>query len=154
MIPGDTNPKNKNGNLFEEFLLQNNLTPVNSLSLCKGVITRIRLLITGKLERSSIDFYVVCERVLAFVTEMVIDCDKKHIATNCSNVKNGGKAIDSDHYTQILKVKLEMCPFPHKRQEIFNFKNTLCQQTFKELTHETSDFKRCLEGNVSTALRL
>ena len=42
---------------------------------------------TGKVERSSIDFYVVCESVLAFVTEMVIDSDKKHIATNFKNVK-------------------------------------------------------------------
>ena len=36
---------------------------------------------TGRLERSSIDFYLLWERVSAFVTEMGIDGDKKHIAT-------------------------------------------------------------------------
>ena len=43
IIQGDPNPKNENGKLFERFLLENKLTPVNSLSLCKGVITRMRL---------------------------------------------------------------------------------------------------------------
>ena len=61
---------------------------------------------TGKIESSSIDFYVVCESVLAFVLEMVIDSDKKHIATNFTNVNKGGQAIHSDHYTQLLKVRL------------------------------------------------
>ena len=142
IIPGDPNQKNENGKLFEEFLIQNKLTPVNSLSLCKGVITRTRLLVTGRQERSAIDFYVVCERVLAFVKEMVIDNDRKYIATNYMNVKKGGHATDSDHYTQILKVKLETCFDPPKRQELFNFKNTLCQQTFKEITQDTNDFHR------------
>ena len=151
IIPGDPNQKNENGKLFEEFLIQNKLTPVNSLSLCKGVITRTRLLVTGRQERSAIDFYVVCERVLAFVKEMVIDNDRKYIATNYMNVKKGGHATDSDHYTQILKVKLETCFDPPKRQELFNFKNTLCQQTFKEITQDTNDFHRCLDGNVSNA---
>ena len=153
MIPGDPNPKNENGRLFENFLLQNKLTTVSSLSLCKGVITRIRLLVTGKVESSTIDFYVVCERVLAFVSEMIIDSDKKHIATNYTNVKKGGEAKDTDHYTQIMKVKLEICPNPSNRQEIFNFKNTQCQEMFKEVTHKTNDFHKCFEGNVSNAIK-
>ena len=37
------------GDLKVFFLSQNNLTVVNSLSLCKDVVTRIRLLVTGKL---------------------------------------------------------------------------------------------------------
>ena len=52
IIPGDKNPKNDNGKLFEEFLNQNKFTPGNSLSLCKGIITRIILLVTGKIESS------------------------------------------------------------------------------------------------------
>ena len=132
IIPGDINPKNDNGRLFEQFISQNKLTPVNSLTLCKGAITRQRLLVTGKLESSSIDFYVVCDRVLPFVTEMLIDSDRKYIATNFINVKKGGQAIDTDHFTQVLKVKLEICPNPPTRQEIYNFKNSQCQQTFKK----------------------
>ena len=92
IIPGDKNPKNENGRLFEQFLLNNKLTPVNSLPLCKGLITRKRLLTTGKLESSSIDFYVVCERVLPFVTDMLIDSDRKYIATNFTDVKKRGRS--------------------------------------------------------------
>ena len=153
IIPGDPNPKNENGKLFQEFLLTNKLTAVNSLSLCKGVITRIRLLVTGKVESSSIDFYVVCERVLAYVTEMTIDSDKKHIATNFTNVQKGGKAIDTDHYTQILKVKLDICPNQQKRLEILNFKNTQCQEKFREITQQTDDFHKCLRDNVPNATK-
>jgi hypothetical protein len=68
-------------------------------------------------------------------------------------VKKGGQAIDTDHYTQILKVKLEICPFPTKRQEILNFKNTECQEAFKEMTHKTNDFQNCFEGNVPNAIK-
>ena len=153
IIPGDPNPQNENGRLFEQFLLQNKLTVVNSLSLCKGVITRIRMLVSGKLETSSIDFYVVCERVLAFVSEMLIDSDKKHIATNFTKVKKGGQATDTDHYTQILKVKLEICPNPQKRHEILNFKNTQCQETFKEITNNTNEFHRCFEGQAPSVIK-
>ena len=35
MIPGDPRPQNKNGKLFQEFLIRNNLTVVNSLELCE-----------------------------------------------------------------------------------------------------------------------
>ena len=41
IIPGDVRPQNKNGRLFQQFLERNkNLTVVNSLPLCQGVITR------------------------------------------------------------------------------------------------------------------
>ena len=153
IIPGDQNPQNQNRKLFEQFLVENKLTVINSLSLCKGVITRIRLLVTGKLESSSIDFYVVCERVLAHVSEIIIDSDKKHIATNFTNVQRGEKAIDTDHYTQILKVKLDICPSRPKRHEILNLKNTQCQKIFKEITHKTNDFHNCLNDNVPNAIK-
>ena len=90
LIPIEETPLSqgiKTQKLFEEFLIQNKLTPVNSLSFCKGIITRIRLLVTGRIESSTIDFNVVCESVLAFVSEMIIDSDKKYIATNFTNVK-------------------------------------------------------------------
>ena len=122
--------------------INNKLTPVNSLSLCKGVITRQRLLVTGKKESSSIDFYAVCDRVLPFVTEMLIDSDRKYNATNFINVKKGGQAIDTDHYTQVLRVKLEKCPNPKARQEIYNFKNSQYQQIFREIKENTDEFQK------------
>ena len=43
IIPGDPREQNRNGQLFEQFLRRNpNLSVVNGLPQCKGVITRSR----------------------------------------------------------------------------------------------------------------
>ena len=73
VIPGDPRQQNRNGKLFEEFLSRNpQLTVVNSLSLCQGLITRSRLR-DGHLEGSVLDFFVVCAHVLPHITSMLID---------------------------------------------------------------------------------
>ena len=44
IIPGDPRNQNRNGKFFQQFLEKNsNLTVVNSLSLCQGLITRRRV---------------------------------------------------------------------------------------------------------------
>ena len=98
IIPGDPRKQNKNGELFEAFLKRNpNLTVVNGPQ-CAGLITRSRL--KGyNIEESILDFFVVCSLVQPYLTKMVIDDKKEHILTNYQNVKNVGKATDSDHYT-------------------------------------------------------
>ena len=82
LVPGDPRPQNQNGKLFMEFLSrQPNLTVVNSLPICEGLVTRSRMKDDVE-ERSVLDFFLVCSRVLPFVTKMVIDEDRKHILTN------------------------------------------------------------------------
>jgi hypothetical protein len=72
IIPGDPRPQNKNGRLFEEFLERHpNLTVVNSLPLCDGLITRRRKC-KDQVEESVLDFFVVCHRVLPFVTKWLL----------------------------------------------------------------------------------
>ena len=57
IIPGDPRKQNTNGKLFQEFLARNpNLTVVNALPQCKGLITRIRDK-EGKVEKSVLDFF-------------------------------------------------------------------------------------------------
>ena len=76
IIPGDPRPQNNNGKLFQQFLERNsNLNVVNALPICEGLITRNRLK-NGIEERSVLDFFVVCSRILPFVSNMVIDEDK------------------------------------------------------------------------------
>ena len=82
LIPGDPNPMNNNGRHFKDFLSKYpNLTVVNSLSICQGVITRRRITVK-KMEQSVIDFFVVCSRVLQFVEKMQIDKDRNYSLTN------------------------------------------------------------------------
>ena len=47
------------------------------MDLIEGVTTRIRSCL-DKIEKSTIDFYVVCERVVPFITSMKIDNGNKH----------------------------------------------------------------------------
>ena len=75
--------------------------------MCEGLITRCRTK-DGKEEKSVLDFFVVCSRVLPYITKMIIDEKKQHILTNYKNVKRGSKATDTDHFTQQLDLKLEL----------------------------------------------
>ena len=81
IIKNNPRNQNQNGKLMEEFLERNELTVVNSLSICKGLITKSRNC-KGTLDKSILDFFVVCKRVLALVKSMEIDEEKKNVATN------------------------------------------------------------------------
>jgi hypothetical protein len=72
IIPGDPNIRsNSNGRIFQSFLQRNpNITLVNAMSICEGIITRQR--ITDLLnEKYAIDVFLVCERTLPFVRKFV-----------------------------------------------------------------------------------
>ena len=79
---------------------------------------------------------------------MVIDEDKKYILTNYEHVRKGGKATDSDHFTQFMDVKIEVETEKPERTEVFNFKDKDAQQTFKEVTTETQEFTNCFNTNL------
>ena len=146
LIPGDPRPQNRNGKMFQEFLQKNpNLTIVNSLPLCEGLVTRRRIK-ASILEESILDFFVVCDRVLPHITRMVIDSDKNHVLTNYKPARKGEKAVDSDHMTEYMDLNIKLEPEKPVRQEIFNFKNREAQKKFKTLTTQTEAFTSCFEN--------
>ena len=146
IIPGDPRPQNRNGKMFQEFLQKNpNLTVVNSLPICEGVITRRRMKGTI-LEESILDFFVVCDRLLPHIKSMVIDSKKNHILTNYKPARKGGKAVDSDHMTEYLDLDIRLEPEKPVRQEMYNFKNKEAQKKFKILTSETKAFTACFDN--------
>ena len=149
IIPNDPKPQNKNGKLLEQFLIRNsNLTVVNSMELCEGLITRRRIK-AGKLEESVLDFFLVCNTVLPHITKMVVDEEEKYILTNYRQVKYGGKATNSDHFTQYLDLDLKIITEKPNRREIWNLKNKEAQKAFKYLTTNTKDFTSCFEDEIS-----
>ena len=148
ILPGDLHKQNRNGALFESFLNENKLTCVNSLPITEGLITRKRKYLND-VKESTLDFYVVCQRVLPFVTSMKIDNGKSHMLTNYKNVVKGGVAVNSDHYPLTMNLKLEVAPHKKNKVEIFNFSDTSAQAAFKELTSNTTAFTDCFKNVCS-----
>ena len=154
IIPGDPRPQNRNGKLFQHFLDRHpHLTVVNAMNICEGIITRSRL--RGQtLETSVLDFFVVCDRLLPFVSKMVIDEEKKFVLTNYEQVRKGGTAVDADHHTQFMDLDLEIRSEKPERIEIFNFKNEEGQQKFNQLTSETSAFSDCFKNDAPLSTQI
>ena len=149
LIPGDPNKQNNNGKLFELFLSRNpHLRCVNALQLCEGLITRIRKTKNG-CEKSVLDFFIVCNKILPFVKKMIIDEPRAHVLTNFNPVKTKGRAIETDHTTEILELELSYQKRRKERKEVFNFKNQECQAVFHELTSLTSDLTGCFKDNAN-----
>ena len=79
---------------------------------------------------------------------MVIDEEKKFVLTNFEKLKTGGKATDSDHYTQFMDVDLEIEDFKPERIKVYNFNSKENQEKLKILTSETTDFTNCFNSNA------
>ena len=154
IIPGDLKKQNRNGKYFQTFLEEHeNLTVVNSLEICEGLITRARNK-NGKLEESIIDFFVVCNKVLPYVKKMVIDVKKEFILTNYERMKLDGKVIDTDHYTQYIELDFEIeTPKPEKVQ-IYDFKKKTSQKKFKEITSKTTKFSKCFDNLLPLPIQI
>ena len=151
-IKKDHREQNENGKLMADFLERNQLTVVNSLNLCKGTFTRIRKR-KDISEKSILDFFVVCKRILPHITSMHIDEDKQNILTNYSQVKKGGHAVDSDHVPLEINIDLKLLPTKPTRNVMFNFKNEQGRERFKEITSNTCEFTDCFESMQSLQLQ-
>ena len=117
------------------------------------MITRSRIK-EGKEEKSILDFFVVCTRVLPYVTKMVIDEKKEYVLTNYKPAKKGEKAKDSDHFTQFMDLSLKLTPLKPIRKEIFNFQNEESLSTFKSITSDTNKFSKCFEDDQPLAQQI
>ena len=115
MINNDVNEQNLNGKLFEQSLERMpQLTIINSLSLCEGLITRMRKT-TKCVELSILDVFVTCSKILSFILKMNIDEKRENNLTNFNALKKVGRIIETDH-SQFSSIKPEQL-------ENFLFKN-------------------------------
>ena len=150
VVKNDPNPCNSNGKLFIDFLKKfPQLTVVNSLDLCQGLITRRRIT-TKRKEESILDYFVVCDRMLIFLDKMIIDEEKKFVLSNYTKVKGKHVKKDSDHFTTILEMNIEYTEKKPERVELFNFKDKECQKKFFEMTNNSTNLTECFltDGNV------
>ena len=68
---------------------------------------------------------------------------KNNILTNYEQVRNGGKANDTDHVTQYMDLDLKVISEKPERREIMNFKDKDGQATFRKITSETNELTNC-----------
>ena len=149
VIKDDTNDRNANGKLFCEFMERNpHLTIINSLQLCEGTITRMRKTSRGT-EESVLDVFVTCDRILPFITRMVVDERRENVLTNYHALKDAGRVIESDHNGVELDINLKFSKVKSERIEFFQFKNLNSQLEFKKLTSTTTDFSTCFQNNLN-----
>ena len=135
IIKGDPHDATNNGKILLEITERQNMTIVNSLTECKGVITRERTA-GGKVEKSIIDFIIICDGMKEYLEEMIIDDERSHVLTKYTK---RGKTT-SDH--NILFGKFNMTfnrNMTKPRIEMFNFKNRENQETFLDETTATNN---------------
>ena len=149
VVKNDHNPCNMNGKLFKKFLSNfPQLTVVNNLDICQGLITRRRVTVT-RTEESILDFFVVCEKMLCFIERMIIDEEKRFVLSNYKKVKGIASKKDSDHFTTILEMNINYTVKKPERIEMFNFKNAQCQEKFFQITNSSTELTQCFQGDGS-----
>lgn len=149
ILINDPNVQNVNGKLFCEFLKRlPHLTVINSLPLCEGSITRMRKTING-VEKSILDVFVTCDKMLPYIKRMTVDDSRKHALTNFKAFKESKRVIESDHNVEVLEIDLVFSNIKPERIQIYQFKNAASQVEFKKFTTNTTAFTDCFETNES-----
>ena len=106
-VKNDPNDDTHNGRILIDVVERQKLVIVNTMELCKGVITRERITATNT-ERSVIDYIIICEDMKKFLEEMIIDEDRVHVLTK----HTGRKQTVSDHNIMYSKLSIIYNPKP------------------------------------------
>ena len=107
IIKNDVNEKNANGKLFTEFLdRMPNLCLANALEICDGTITRTRKTVNGT-EQAALDVFVVCDKLLPYLTKVKVDEKREHTLTNFRSVKKLGRVTESDHNQVEIELNMD-----------------------------------------------
>ena len=145
IIKGDLKVQNQNGKIFEQFLMKNpNLSVINALPICEGKFTRVKTTKTGT-SKSILDFFLVCDKILPFVSKMKID-EKGETALT----KYNKSVVTTDHNMLTMEIDLTYhTEKEHERIEMFNLRNKNCQQIFKEYTSKSDILSTCFKTQES-----
>ena len=148
-IKDDPHDTTANGKILLDLVERQNLTIVNTLEKCSGVITRERITTTN-VEKSVIDYVIVCEGMMNYFMDMQIDDKRIFVLTKYAG-KNGAKRKTiSDH--NILFSRFSIL-FDRKsktvRKEFFDLKNKDGQKAFLKETSDNEDLLFSFSPNCS-----
>ena len=130
-----------NGQHLLNMVDRQQLNILNNSELCEGKITR-QILKNNLIEKSAIDFILVCDTLVNYVTKILIDEKRLFTLTKFVTTRGIIRRTKSDH--NILYCHFNLT-YKHeinlqKRQEMFNLRNPEGQLQFKSETENTSKF--------------
>ena len=136
IVQDDPHEKSANGEMFLGVIERNNLIVGNATKLCRGLITRARTTIVG-VEKSIIDFLVVCEELFAHMTEMMIDENNKYPIESHRKIGSSVKVTKTDHNMLIGTFGLKtLKEAKETRKEIFKYNDEEGKKKFYEMTSQ------------------
>ena len=136
-IKGDPYEMSANGKLLISLIERQDLVIINGTDKCFGLITRMRKK-GNTVEKSILDYFIVCRALFQMVTMMVIDEDRDYILTKYSKCNGKTKLIVSDHNPLKLEVNISWSmKIVQERNEIYNVRNKECQDIFLQNTTNT-----------------
>ena len=87
-LNNDPNNISANGKILIDVVERQKLVIANTLEVCKGVVTRERIT-KNTVERSVIDYVILCERMEEYLEEIMIDDDRTHVLTSMPDLMVG-----------------------------------------------------------------
>ena len=139
-IPKDLHQMSKNGEVLCEIIEKNALIVANGLSkICRGTITRERTIDGGNKERSTIDFVLVSQDLEEYIDSVIVDEEGVNVLSKVNKSKHGvvtKSGADHNITDTDLNVKWNRS-LPKDKVKIYNLKNKLCQEKFKDHTNKT-----------------
>ena len=106
VIKADPNKQSENGALLIDLLHRQNLHLLNLSDRCQGTITRHRETIHG-VEKSILDYVIVCPGLYSHFVEMVIDEGRLHTLTKYASTKGCKRKVESDHNSMFCKFSIK-----------------------------------------------
>ena len=137
IIKSDPHNITENGQLLLDLMDRQNLSVVNAMDICTGVITRERIT-KARVEKSVIDFIIVCGKMKEFVKSMMIDDERIHVLTKYASKTGVRKHKVSDHNVLVCKFSIHVeSKLVTLRKEYFQLKNIDNQRKFYLETTQT-----------------
>ena len=144
VIKGDPHQMSSNGKQLFNLVERYNLVVVNATDRCFGIITRIKRMQTVT-EESILDYFIVCQEFYLMVTSLKIDEDRKYVLTKFVKSKKRSYTVESDHNPLIMEVDISWdMKVKMDRVEIYNLRNSECQEKFFHFTNNSDMLTKCL----------
>ena len=102
----------------------------------------------NKTEEAVLDFFLINDKLRPFFKEMLIDEERKYCLSNIAQIRKNGRIIETDHHSMIADFDLNVEVKKPVREEIFNLRNTKCQEVFKNETDDNQELIDCFENDL------